>query len=74
MSVVKKVICKKTNKAYAAKIIQFDDISVKFAIREYDLMAGKMAELKDNDLARKSLPQLHEAYLVRGYLIIIMTL
>jgi len=73
-SVVKKVTCKKTNKAYAAKIIKFDDDSLKFAVREYDLMVKHLADLNDNDLARKSLPQIHEAYLVRKYLIIIMTL
>jgi len=66
-SVVKKVTCKSTGKAYAAKIIKFDDVSLKFAIREYDLMAS-------GKLAHKSIPELHEAYLVRKYLIIIMTL
>jgi len=73
-SVVKKATCKKTNKVYAAKIIKFDDDSLKFAIREYDLMVSKIKDLEENDIARKSLPQLHEAYLVRKYLIIIMTL
>lgn len=73
-SVVKKVTCKKTNKVYAAKIIRFDEDTLKFAMREYDIMVGKMHDLKNNDIARKSLPELHEAYLVRKYLIIIMTL
>jgi len=68
-SVVKKVTCKTTNKEYAAKIIKFDDLSIKFAIREYDLMVEKLPPLEN-----KSLPQVHETYLVRKYLIIIMTL
>lgn len=53
-------------KKFAAKIIYFDD-DVKFAIREYDLMVG--GKLKHPGLA-----QLHEAYMVRKYLIIIMEL
>lgn len=74
-SVVKKVTCKKSGKVYAAKIIKFDEDSLKFAIREYDLMVGKMAELQgSSDIVRKSAPALHETYLVRKYLIIIMTL
>jgi len=74
-SVVKKVTCKKTSKVFAAKIIRFDEDNVKFAIREYDLMVGKMQDLiNKNDFAKRSLPELHEAYLVRKYLIIVMTL
>jgi len=66
MAVVKEAICKKTGVKYAAKMIYFDD-DVKFAMREYDLMvSGK--------LKHKSLVQLHEAYMVRKYLIIIMDL
>merc|ERR1712002_1396156 len=54
-------------KDYAAKMINFDNDSLKFAIREYDLMiSGKMNH--------KGLVQLHEAYMVRKYLIIIMEL
>ena len=48
--------------------------TLKYALREYDMMVEKLADLKRYDIARKSLPQLHEAYLVRDYLIIIMTL
>jgi len=66
MAVVKEAICKKTGAKYAAKMIYFDD-DVKFAMREYDLMvSGK--------LKHKSLVNLHEAYMVRKYLIIIMDL
>jgi len=73
-SVVKKVTCKKTNKEYAAKIIRFDEDTLRFAIREYDLMTGKLNELKEHEVIKKSLPFIHETYLVRKYLIIIMTL
>jgi len=68
-SVVKKVTCKKTGKQYAAKIIKFDDISVKYAGREYKMMHEKLRGIES-----KCLPRLHEAYLVRKYLILIMTL
>jgi hypothetical protein len=66
-SVVKIVTNKKTGTKYAAKIIKFDSDSLKFAIREYDLMCG-------GRLDHKSTVQLHEAYLVRKYLILIMDL
>jgi len=66
MSTVKKVKSKVDGKEYAAKMIYFDD-DTRFAIREYDLM-------KSGKLNNKGLPQLHEAYMVRKYLIIIMTL
>ena len=57
----------KTGAKFAAKIIKFDAGSLKFAIREYDIMtSGKMNH--------KAIAQLHEAYLVRKYLIIIMDL
>jgi len=58
---------KLTGKDYAAKMIYFDDDSLKFAIREYDLMiSGKMVH--------KGLVQLHAAYMVRKYLVLIMEL
>lgn len=66
-SVVKKCVHKKTGEEYAAKIIKFDDETVKFAVREYDVMnSGKMHH--------KGLVQLHEAFLVRKYLILILEL
>ncbi|XP_065655917.1 myosin light chain kinase, smooth muscle isoform X2 [Hydra vulgaris] len=66
-SVVKEAISKKNGSKYAAKIIKFDADSLKFAIREYDIMtSGKMGH--------SQLVQLHEAYLVRKYLILIMDL
>jgi len=67
MSVVRQAKCKVSGKDYAAKLIYFDDDSLKFAIREYDLMiSGKMNH--------KGLVQLHQAYMVRKYLILIMEL
>lgn len=66
-SVVRQATNKTTGAKFAAKIIKFDSDSLKFAIREYDLMnSGK--------LSHKALVQLHEAYLVRKYLILIMEL
>eukprot|EP00111_Clytia_hemisphaerica_P006421 TCONS_00018663-protein len=65
-AVVKYATSKSTGQKYAAKIIKFDSDSLKFAIREYDMMAGK--------LEGKGLVKLHEAYLVRKYLILIMEL
>lgn len=69
-SIVKKVTHKATGAQYAAKIIKFDDISVRYAAREYDLMNKQLKDLSH----MTSIPQLHEAYLVRKYLILIMTL
>jgi len=67
MSVVKNAKCKVSGKDFAAKMIYFDDDSLKFAIREYDLMvSGK--------LGHKGLVQLHAAYMVRKYLILIIEL
>jgi len=66
-SVVKRATSKATGAKYAAKMIKFDAGSIKFAIREYDVMtSGK--------LNHKSLVQLHETYLVRKYLILILEL
>lgn len=68
MSAVSKVTSKADGKEYAAKKIYFDDDNVKkFAMREFDLM-------KSGKLKHKGLVQLHEAYMVRKYLILIMDL
>lgn len=64
-SVVRKAKCKLTGGEFAAKEIYFDDESLKFAIREYDLMVG-------GKMNHKNLVKLHAAYMVRKYLIIIM--
>jgi len=66
MATVKKVKSKTDGKEYAAKMIYFDD-DTRFAIREFDLM-------KSGKLQHKGLVQLHEAYMVRKYLILIMDL
>lgn len=68
-SIVKYATSKLTGEKFAAKIIYFDEESLKFAIREYDLMVGGKL-----DLDGKQTPKFQEAYLVRKYLIIIMTL
>jgi len=81
-SVVKKVTNKKTGKTYAAKIIKFDSESLMYATREYDVMMGdaidpKKASLKtfkENESVNRSLPFVHEAFLVRKYLVLIMDL
>jgi len=66
-SVVKVCTKKADGSKYAAKIIKFDSESLKFAIREYDMMTG-------GRLNHFGLAQLHEAYVVRKYLILIMEL
>jgi len=66
MAVVKHAKSKTDGKEYAAKMIYFDD-DAKFAIREYDLMVS-------GHLEHKGLVHLHEAYLVRKYLILIIEL
>jgi len=50
---------------YAAKMIKYDTDTLKFAIREFDFM-------KELDMTHPGLVKLHEAYLVRKYLIPIM--
>jgi len=67
MSVVRTAKCKVSGKDYAAKMIYFDDDSLKFAIREYDLMVS-------GTMGHKGLVQLHQAYMVRKYLVLIMEL
>jgi len=66
-SVVKSVVCKKTGKEFAAKIIKFDEQTLMFAMREFDIMSSEK-------YCSKNVPELHETYIVRKYLIIIMTL
>ena len=70
MSVVKECVSKKDGRKWAAKIIRYwddDEYSQKIAAREYEFMdSGKLHAFR--------LAQLHEAYLVRNYLIIIMDL
>lgn len=73
-AVVKRVTHKTENEVYAAKIIKFDAETLKYALREYDLMAG-FHDAKDHfrQLAgHPGLIELHEAYVVRKYLILIM--
>jgi len=67
MAIVREAVSKKDGTKYAAKMIYFDD-DVKFAIREYDMMADK------ERLIHKGLVRMKEAYMVRKYLIIIMDL
>lgn len=64
MSVCRLCTHKETGEKYAAKIIYYDT-DAKFAAREYDFM-------KKLGMGHKGLVKLHEAYLVRKYLIIIM--
>lgn len=66
LSVVRKAKCKVSGKDYAAKMIYFND-DMKFAIREYDLMVS-------GTMGHKCLVQLHQAYMVRKYLVLIMEL
>lgn len=67
-SVVKKATHKSSGEVFAAKIIKFDKDSLKFAIREYDIM------LSEKFKKIPGLAKLKEAYLVRKYLILIMDL
>jgi len=71
-SKVTEAVSKKTGEKFAAKMIYFDDESLKFAIREYDNMVNPT--LKDKETAHKGLVRLHEAYMVRKYLILILDL
>jgi len=66
MATVKEATSKVDGKVYAAKMIYFDD-DTRFAMREYDLM-------KSGKMVHKGLVNLHEAYMVRKYLILIMDL
>lgn len=67
MSYVRIATSKVDNAKFAAKMIYFDD-DVKFAIREYDLMAD------ESRMNHKALVKMKEAYMVRKYLVIIMDL
>jgi len=64
------IVCKATSKSdgkvYAAKMIYFDD-DARFAEREYTLMKSQMPD-------HSGLVKLHQAYLVRKYLILIIDL
>lgn len=60
---------KLTGNKYAAKMIYFDDESLKFAIREFDnMIVDKLVT------GHKGLVKMHEAYMVRKYLILILDL
>jgi len=63
---------KTTGEKFAAKMIYFDEESLKFAIREYDNMVNPT--LKDKANAHKGLVTLHQAFMVRKYLILILDL
>ena len=64
---VKKVTHQQSGKVYAAKCFKFDEDTLKYAIRELDVMT----KLPDH----KGTPnKLHQAFLVRKYLILIMDL
>ena len=65
-SQVKKVTDKKTGEVYAAKCSKFDNDTLQFAVRELDVMT----KLPDH----KGIPKLHQAFMVRKYLILIMDL
>lgn len=74
-SVVKKVTHKTSNEVFAAKIIKYDSDSLKFAVREYDMMAGfKVKDTVHVLNGHPAIVELHEAYCVRKYLILIMEL
>jgi serine/threonine protein kinase len=64
-AVCRYVTHKVTGEKYAAKIIKYDSDSLKFAIREFDFM-------KEMDMSHPGLVPLHEAYICRKYLILIM--
>merc|ERR1712002_1069297 len=64
-AVVRHVQHKTKGDKYAAKIIKYDDDTLKFAVREYDFM-------KEANMDHPGLVQLHEAYLCRKYLILVM--
>lgn len=66
MSTVKRAKSKVDGKVYAAKMIYFDD-DTRFAMREFDL-------LKSGKLGHKGLVAVHEAYMVRKYLILMLDL
>lgn len=66
-SIVKECKSKGSEKKYAAKIIRYDSDTIKFALREYDMMKNKLQ-------ARNGTVKMIDAFLVRKYLIIIMEL
>jgi len=68
-AVVKYCTRKEDNKKFAAKIIKFDSDTLKFAVREFDLMKLPSMQAEGVGLAK-----LVDAYLVRKYLILIQDL
>ena len=66
-AVVRECTSKRDGSRWAAKIIKYSPETLKFALREFDMMMLDKMKLK-------GLVQLHEAYLVRKYLILIMDL
>jgi serine/threonine protein kinase len=64
---VVKATHKETGKEYAAKCIKYDSETMKFALREYDIMMAP-------EFTHESMVNLHEAYIVQKYLILIMDL
>jgi len=73
LSVVKEVRKKTTGENFVAKIIYYDD-DVKFAEREYKLMMGiseRGKEIKDF-FDHPLFVKIHEAFLLRKYMVIIM--
>ena len=67
-SVVKECKEKSTGKKFAAKIVKYDSDTVKFALREYELMTNeKFVNLPGT-------VKLHDAFVVQKYLVLIMDL
>merc|ERR1739838_1188033 len=64
-AVTRHVTHKTSGDKFAAKIIKYDSDSLKFAIREYDFM-------KEFDMSQPGLCPLHEAYICRKYMILIL--
>merc|ERR1712168_1189862 len=64
-AVTRHVTHKISGDKYAAKVIKYDSDSLKFAIREYDFM-------KEFDMSHPGLCPLHEAYICRKYMILIL--
>lgn len=62
---VVKVTKKEGGATFAAKCIKYDKDSLKFALREYDIMM-------DEKFTHSSLVKLHEAFIVQKYLILIL--
>lgn len=65
LSVVKHCTHKRTGTKFAAKMIKFDSSTLKYAVREFDFMTK-------TNMNHPGLVKLHDAYLVRKYLILIV--